>query len=111
MEYGTGAIFGCPGHDQRDLDFARKYELPVKAVVAPKGQPAPKIGTQAFADTDYTIAVNSGFLDGLDVAAAKRAANEKQDELKAGEGNVTFRSDEHTSELQSLLRISYPVFC
>ena len=36
MEYGTGAIFGCPAHDQRDLDFARKYDLPVKAVVIPE---------------------------------------------------------------------------
>ena len=35
MEYGTGAIFGCPGHDQRDLDFARKYDLDVIPVVAP----------------------------------------------------------------------------
>src|SRR3546814_8696333 len=58
MEYGTGAIFGCPGHDQRDLDFARKYNLPVKAVVAPKGQPAPEIEAEAFADTDNTVAVN-----------------------------------------------------
>ena len=37
MAYGEGAIFGCPGHDQRDLDFARKYGLPVIPVVAPKG--------------------------------------------------------------------------
>ena len=38
MEYGTGAIFGCPAHDQRDLDFARKYELPVIPVVLPPGE-------------------------------------------------------------------------
>ncbi len=37
MEYGTGAIFGCPGHDQRDLEFARKYNLPVLPVVVPEG--------------------------------------------------------------------------
>jgi leucyl-tRNA synthetase len=42
MDYGTGAIFACPAHDQRDLDFARKYGLPVKPVVLPKdADPAP----------------------------------------------------------------------
>ncbi|PJI39429.1 leucine--tRNA ligase [Ferrovibrio sp.] len=91
MEYGTGAIFGCPGHDQRDLDFARKYDLSVKAVVALKGQSSIEIGTEAFTETDNTVAINSGFLDGLDVAAAKRAAIKKLEELKAGEGTVTFR--------------------
>jgi len=91
MEYGTGAIFGCPGHDQRDLDFARKYDLTVKAVVAPKGQTAIEIGTEAFTETDNTVAINSDFLNGLDVTAAKRAAIKKLEELKAGEGTVTFR--------------------
>ena len=91
MEYGTGAIFGCPGHDQRDLDFARKYDLPVKAVVAPKGQHNIEIGTEAFTETDNTVAINSDFLNGLDVAAAKRAAIKKLEALNAGEGTVTFR--------------------
>lgn len=91
MEYGTGAIFGCPGHDQRDLDFARKYDLPVKAVVAPKGEATIEIGTEAFTETDGTVAINSDFLDGLDVTAAKRAAIKKLEELKIGEGTVTFR--------------------
>ncbi len=91
MEYGTGAVFGCPAHDQRDLDFARKYDLPVKAVVAPKGKPALEIGTEAYTDTDNTVAINSGFLDGLGVAEAKRAAIGRLEELKAGEGTVTYR--------------------
>ena len=50
MEYGTGAIFGCPAHDQRDLDFARKYGLPVTPVVCPPGED-PK--TFAIGDTAY----------------------------------------------------------
>ncbi|HLT76335.1 MAG TPA: leucine--tRNA ligase [Ferrovibrio sp.] len=91
MEYGTGAIFGCPAHDQRDLDFARKYGLPVKAVVAPKGQTALEIGDEAFLETENTQAINSGFLDGMDVAGAKRAAIRKLEELGAGQGTVTFR--------------------
>src|SRR5690606_36385975 len=40
MDYGSGAIFGCPAHDQRDLDFARKYALPVRTVVLPPGEDA-----------------------------------------------------------------------
>jgi len=46
MAYGTGAIFGCPAHDQRDLDFARKYGLPVTAVVFPKTQKISPSGTR-----------------------------------------------------------------
>jgi len=91
MEYGTGAIFGCPAHDQRDLDFARKYGLPVKAVVAPKGQSNIAIGTEAFLETDNTVAINSDFLNGLGVSAAKRAAIAKLTQSGAGEGTVTFR--------------------
>ena len=48
MEYGTGAIFGCPAHDQRDLDFANKYRLPVRPVVIPdKRRPGHVYGRSA----------------------------------------------------------------
>lgn len=73
MEYGTGAIFGCPAHDQRDLDFARKYGLPVHPVVLPEGEdPA----TFTVGDAAYTgpgRIFRSGFLDGLEIDAAKKA--------------------------------------
>src|SRR5689334_6258459 len=71
MEYGTGAIFGCPAHDQRDLEFARSQGLPVIPVVLPKDQDPAQfvIGEEAYSG-DGTM-INSGFLDGLDVAAAK----------------------------------------
>jgi leucyl-tRNA synthetase len=91
MEYGTGAIFGCPAHDQRDLDFARKYGLPVTPVVCPPGQD-PKsfvIGDTAYLEDGR--AINSRFLDGLDVAAATRAAIQRLVELGAGEGTVHYR--------------------
>ena len=66
MDYGTGAIFGCPAGDQRDLDFARKYGLPVVPVVLPPGDDAATfaIGDEAY-DGDGTM-INSAFLDGLD---------------------------------------------
>ena len=96
MEYGTGAIFACPAHDQRDFDFAKKYDLPIIPVVAPKARAEDAAwsaeliaGEDAF--TGDGVAVNSGFLDGLDVASAKRAAIEKLEALGLGEGTVNYR--------------------
>jgi leucyl-tRNA synthetase len=91
MEYGTGAIFGCPGHDQRDLDFARKYGLPVKPVVLPPGEDAGvfSIGREAYVG-DGTI-INSDFLDGLSVTEAKRKAIERLEALKTGQGTIAYR--------------------
>ena len=64
MDYGFGAVFGCPGHDQRDLDFAIKYNLKVKTVVAPKIDEIEfKVKDVAYVDKGYMI--NSSFLDGL----------------------------------------------
>jgi leucyl-tRNA synthetase len=91
MEYGTGAIFGCPAHDQRDLDFARKYDLPVKPVVIPAGEDATafKVGDEAY--TGPGRLANSGFLDGLDIEAGKRAAIEKIESMRQGEGTTLYR--------------------
>ncbi len=71
MEYGTGAIFGCPAHDQRDLEFARAKGLPVIPVVLPADADAASftIGEEAY--TGDGVLINSGFLDGLGVEAAK----------------------------------------
>ena len=71
MDYGTGAIFGCPAHDQRDLDFARKYRLPVVPVVLPPDADALTfaVGDVAY-DGEGTI-FNSDFIDGLAIEAAK----------------------------------------
>lgn len=91
MDYGTGAIFGCPGHDQRDLDFARKYDLPVVPVVAPRdADPAAfSVGDTAFVDDG--VLINSGFLDGKDVPSAKRAAIDRLVDQGDGESSITFR--------------------
>jgi leucyl-tRNA synthetase len=91
MEYGTGAIFGCPAHDQRDLDFARKYKLPVIPVVLP-----PRADPNAFAigDTAYVddgVLFNSNFLNGFPVAEAKRAVGERLEALGVGERTVAYR--------------------
>ncbi|MBM3516781.1 MAG: leucine--tRNA ligase, partial [Alphaproteobacteria bacterium] len=90
LDYGTGAIFGCPAHDQRDLDFARKYGLPVRPVVAPPGAGAGfTVGAEAFIG-EGTL-VNSDFLDGLDVATAKRAVAERMTAAGQGEISVKYR--------------------
>ncbi len=91
MEYGTGAIFGCPAHDQRDLDFARKYGLDVVPVVLPEGEEA--VGF-AVADRAYDgpgLIANSGFLDGLPIEAAKRAAIDALAAAGWGESVVNWR--------------------
>jgi leucyl-tRNA synthetase len=91
MDYGTGAIFGCPAHDQRDLDFARKYGLPVPPVVLPPdADPARfEIGDEAYVG-DGTL-FNSDFMDGLSVPEAIAAASERLEAQRAGTGEVQYR--------------------
>ncbi len=91
MEYGTGAVFGCPAHDQRDLDFARKYDLQVTAVVLP---PAEDAATFAVADKAYDgtgTMIHSGFMDGMAPEAAKTAAIAELDRMGHGKGVVNWR--------------------
>jgi leucyl-tRNA synthetase len=89
MDYGTGAIFGCPAHDQRDLDFARKYMLPVTRVVAPAGEAEAAIDDIAY--TGPGRLVHSGFLDGLEVEAAKAAVIARAEAEGWGRGSTVFR--------------------
>ncbi len=92
MEYGTGAIFGCPAHDQRDLDFARKYALPVTPVVLPTGEAAASFSVADKAFDGDGVIINSGFLDGLSAPkAAKSAAIARLEEIGAGQGVVNWR--------------------
>src|SRR2546430_2994161 len=95
MEYGTGAIMAVPAHDQRDLEFCRKYNLPVRVVVQPlEGEElsAEKLGT-AFDEHTEGKLVNSGPFNGL----SPEEAIAKMTVLAEQKG----RSEEHTSELQS----------
>ncbi len=91
MEYGTGAIFGCPAHDQRDLDFARKYGLDVIPVVAPEGADGASfsIGDEAYTDDGRMI--NSEFLNGLGVEEAKTKAIEELESAGAGRPGINYR--------------------
>jgi len=91
MEYGTGAIFGCPAHDQRDLDFARKYGLDVTPVVLPADADAASFAVADVAYTDDGTIYNSGFLDGLAVEDAKRKVGEQLKAQGDGEATTVFR--------------------
>jgi leucyl-tRNA synthetase len=91
MEYGTGAIFGCPAHDQRDLDFARKYELPVLPVVLPPRTDPADFAIDDVAYTDDGTLLNSNFLNGLSVAEAKRAVGERLETTGLGERTIAYR--------------------
>jgi leucyl-tRNA synthetase len=91
MGYGTGAIFGCPAHDQRDLDFARKYELAVTPVVVPSDAD-PKtfmVGTEAY--TGPGKLANSQFLDGMTVEQAKTEVTGRLEKAGIGERTVNYR--------------------
>ncbi|WP_293880792.1 leucine--tRNA ligase [Sphingomonas sp.] len=90
MDYGTGAVMGVPAHDQRDLEFARKYDLPVARVVA-DGKMTDSVfkGTDAF--TGLGTMVNSGFLDGMSIDDAKAEIVTRAERQGWGEGQTQYR--------------------
>jgi leucyl-tRNA synthetase len=88
MDYGTGVIFGCPAHDQRDLDFARKYGLTVTPVIAQAD------GGSAVVDIAYTgdgTLIHSDFLNGLQVGEAKEAAIATLEARGVGKRTTNYR--------------------
>ncbi|MBW8309160.1 MAG: leucine--tRNA ligase [Candidatus Paracaedibacteraceae bacterium] len=87
MDYGTGAIFACPAHDERDFDFATTYGLPIRPVVMPEAGES----TNGTAYTGPGTMINSDFLNGLDVLSARRRAIDELEKLGIGQGQVTFR--------------------
>lgn len=88
MDYGTGAIFACPAHDQRDYEFAKKYNLPIKVVVSPDGKDF-ELNNEAYIEEG--IAINSNFLNGLTTKEAKQKAIEKIEEMGIGKAKTNYR--------------------
>jgi leucyl-tRNA synthetase len=87
MDYGTGAIFGCPAHDQRDLDFVNKYKLGNVPVVCPPGQDPKSFAiTDTAYDGDGTM-INSRFLDGMTIERAKEEVAKRLESQTRGGGN------------------------
>lgn len=90
MDYGTGAIMAVPAHDQRDFEFARKYDLPVRVVI--QGEDTPVDGadlSEAYVGEGRMI--NSGAFNGLTVEAGKAAVTSYMEENRIGDGTVNYR--------------------
>jgi leucyl-tRNA synthetase len=91
MDYGTGAVFGCPAHDQRDLDFANKYKLKVLPVVKPKNLKDSEMVIKNEAYTEDGVLFNSEFLNKLTVSDAKEKIIQIITQKNLGEKKITFR--------------------
>ena len=87
MDYGTGAIFGCPAHDQRDLDFAKKYNLQITEVVSDDPTKPKNFNVLSEAFVDNGTLINSDFLNGLTVENAKSRIIKEIEKLKIGKKN------------------------
>ncbi|MCR5403352.1 MAG: leucine--tRNA ligase [Butyrivibrio sp.] len=90
MSYGTGAIMAVPGHDDRDWEFAKKFDLPIIQVVAKDGEEV-DINEAAFTDVATGVLVNSGFITGLSVEDAKKKMIEFLEEKKIGHAKVNYK--------------------
>ena len=91
MEYGTGAIFGCPGHDERDHEFATKYGLPIIPVVMPESADAKSFSVAAEPYLEDGVIINSDFLNGLTVEDAKIKVIERLEKKGVGKGTTQYR--------------------
>ena len=89
MDYGTGAIYGCPAHDQRDLEFALKYKLEVLPVVSPNKSQNIIIKNEAYVDDGFII--NSDFLNNLSVKDAQKKIIEIIEDKKIGNSKIIYR--------------------
>ena len=90
MSYGTGAIMAVPAHDERDWEFAKKFDLPLIQVVAKDGEEV-DINEAAFTDVATGVLINSGFLNGLQVKDAKEKMIEFLEEKGIGKAKVNYK--------------------
>ena len=91
MDYGTGAIYGCPAHDQRDLDFAIKYKLNIIPVICPQGIDPKSFKINEEAYTENGTLINSEFLNGKNIEDAKEEVNQKLEKLEIGQSKINYR--------------------
>ena len=89
MEYGTGAVMAVPAHDQRDFDFAKKYQIPIKEVIQPVGAPLAAPSLKAY--TDPGVMINSAQFTGMPSENAKTAIVKFLEEKKVGSSKITYK--------------------
>ena len=89
LTYGTGAVMAVPGHDQRDWEFATRYKLPIKPVIAPEGQADVDLSEKAY--EEYGVMINSGEFDGLKSSEGIKRVTARLAEMGLGESTVNFR--------------------
>lgn len=90
MTYGTGAVMSVPGHDERDFEFAKKFDLPIKQVVQSTKDPV-DVSEAAFTDKLNTVSINSGEFDGLDFEACSKATLDFLAKNANGDKKVNYR--------------------
>ena len=103
MDYGSGAIFGCPAHDQRDYDFAKKYNLEIKRVVIDEKNTS--IEKEAFTGSGKII--NSDFLDGMSIDDAKEKVIEEIEKKSLGTRKTLYRLKDWGDFETKILGMSY----
>ena len=91
MDYGTGAIYGCPAHDQRDLDFANKYNLDVIPVICPRGKNENNFSISDTAFIEDGKLINSGFLNGKSIEEAKSKIINEVEKMGIGSAKINYR--------------------
>jgi leucyl-tRNA synthetase len=92
LGYGTGAIMAVPAHDERDFEFAQRYALPIRQVIAPRSEPAPAQMAQAYvAHTNDEVLVNSGDLSGMPAPDGGRAITQRLEQAGQGKPAVSYR--------------------
>ncbi len=109
-EYGLGAIFGCPAHDQRDLDFARQYNIEVLPVVKPPTNTEVEFKILNDAYTDDGIVINSEFLNGLTTKEAKIKIINKIEENKIGRKKINFKLETGASQDKGFGDVQFLLF-
>ena len=105
--YGTGAVMGVPAHDQRDYEFAKKYELPVDVVISKDGKITNDLKK---ANESYGILINSQNFDGLDSEKAKKAITDFMEKNRFGKGTVTYHLRDWLISRQRYWGTPIPIF-